>query len=98
MPTTSDPKCENRLCKCRASTVFITGVPYAIGSSRLFLAPVYAVFNALERESNRKFGTDERLIQKILLANPTLRIYLREQFNKAIEKWTALPLVRRTLE
>jgi hypothetical protein len=65
MTTTSDPKCENRVSECHGFDGFITGVPYAIDSSRQFLTPVYAVFNTLDRESNGKFRTNERLIQKI---------------------------------
>jgi hypothetical protein len=70
-----------------ASTIFVLGIPYAVGSFRQFLTPVYAIFNAIERESSGIIGSNERLIQKkILFQNATLRKYVRERLTKAVEK------------
>jgi hypothetical protein len=40
----------------------------------------------MECQSTGNIGSNERLIQKILLQNPTVRIYLRERLAKAVEK------------
>jgi hypothetical protein len=69
-----------------ASKVFITGVPYAVDSSRQFLTLVSAIFNALEHQSNGQMANNEHLIETILLQNPMLIIYLRKRLNKALER------------
>jgi hypothetical protein len=78
--------------KAAASTIFINGIPYGRDSSNQFLIPVYAVFNALERQPNRIIRNQDRIIQKILLLNPTLRIYLRERLDKAVKNISCSPV------
>jgi hypothetical protein len=69
-----------------ASTIFIPGIPYAFDSFRQFLTPVYAVFNAMDRQSSGIIGSHERLIHEILLESATVRRSVRGRLTKAVEK------------
>jgi hypothetical protein len=69
-----------------ASTIFLTGMPYAVDSFRQFLTPVYAIFNALDRESTGNEDVNSRLVRVILEHNETLRNHVRNRIDTAVQR------------
>jgi hypothetical protein len=70
-----------------ASTVFISGIPYAVDIFRQFLSPVYAIFDRSERRLAFS-GQDARvgkIVTDVLAANPVLRADVRERLRSAGE-------------
>jgi hypothetical protein len=61
-----------------ASTVFISGVPYALDTYRQFTTPVYAVFSRCGRGLPIPAGDIQAIVASILSRNETLPGYLRD--------------------
>jgi hypothetical protein len=59
------------------SSLFISGIPYAIDTFRQFVTLVNAVFQKGDSVFTERSGTDEWLIGVILRYNPALRDYIR---------------------
>jgi hypothetical protein len=69
-----------------ASTVFLTGIPDALTSFRQCLAPVYAIFNMLDRESTGSEDVNIQLVRAILEHNKVLTDHTRPRISTAIAK------------
>jgi hypothetical protein len=70
-----------------ASTVFISGIPYAVDIFRQFLTPVYAIFDRFERRLAFS-GQDARvgkIVTDVVAANRVLGAYVRERLRSAGE-------------
>jgi hypothetical protein len=61
-----------------ASSVFISGIPYALDSCRQFVTPVYALFFRTQQRIPMPPGGTEEIIASILSQNRTLQGYLRD--------------------
>jgi hypothetical protein len=68
-----------------ASTLFISGIPYALDSYRQFSTPVYAVFSRGDAVSPVRDGNSEHIIAFILSQNETLQGYLRDRLDSIRE-------------
>jgi hypothetical protein len=66
-----------------ASTLVISGTPYAVGPFRQFLTPVRAVFNRLESNHIPHSEPRENLISWLLNHNLVLRAHFRQRLNAA---------------
>jgi hypothetical protein len=60
------------------SNVFISGIPYALGSYRQFITPVYAFFFRRSQRIPIPPGGTEEIIPFILSQNRTFQGYLRD--------------------
>jgi hypothetical protein len=64
-----------------ASTLFITGIPYAVDCFGQFETTVDAVFRKNDDPGRFRPGLIAEMIDQLLTLNPTLRDYLRERVN-----------------
>jgi hypothetical protein len=61
------------------STLFITGIPYAVNAMGQFQTTVYAIFCRNEDRDSLRSPEVARLIDEMLTLNPTLRQYVRDR-------------------
>jgi hypothetical protein len=61
-----------------ASTLFVSGMPYAVDGWGQFTSPVYAVFCRFQNEGVPDEDEDRALIAEFLRLNPTLSDYVRQ--------------------
>jgi hypothetical protein len=68
-----------------ASTLFVTGMPYAVDAWGQFSSPVYAVFCRFQNEGVADEDEERAIIAEFLLLNPTLSEYVREMSERGRE-------------
>jgi hypothetical protein len=64
-----------------ASSIFITGIPYAVDTYRQFLTPVYAIYNAMDRNARQPAHLNARLIQEMICVTPTIQTFMKESID-----------------